>query len=166
MSFGRAGSPRPGSTGVDCGAAGSPQPRPARGHGPPPGTITDRRPRFVTPQARAATSTTPAGSQATRHSTPPGALPRRLAPAGRLPILGRLWAPGAFLRVPQERAAKHQPATTAGASQAANGVAVRRPRCCDAGASRPGAGQAILADTALHGPGAARFRCKCRPEPR
>ena len=33
----------------------------------------------------------------------------RLAAAGRLPILGRLWAPGAFLRVPQERPAKHQP---------------------------------------------------------
>ena len=33
----------------------------------------------------------------------------RLAAAGRLPILGRLWAPGAFLGVPQERPAKHQP---------------------------------------------------------
>ena len=33
----------------------------------------------------------------------------RLAAAGRLPILGRLGAPGAFLRVPQKRPAKHQP---------------------------------------------------------
>ena len=33
----------------------------------------------------------------------------RLAAAGRLPILGRLWAPDAFLGVPQERPAKHQP---------------------------------------------------------
>ena len=33
----------------------------------------------------------------------------RLAAAGRLPILGRLGAPGAFLRVPQARPAKHQP---------------------------------------------------------
>jgi hypothetical protein len=41
-----------------------PQPRlPPRGHGPPPGTVTDRQPRFVTPQARAAAGTTPAGSR-------------------------------------------------------------------------------------------------------
>jgi hypothetical protein len=33
----------------------------------------------------------------------------RLAAAGRLPILRRLSVPGAFLRVPQERPAKHQP---------------------------------------------------------
>jgi hypothetical protein len=33
----------------------------------------------------------------------------RLAATGRLPILGRLSAPGAFLWVPQERPAKHQP---------------------------------------------------------
>jgi hypothetical protein len=33
----------------------------------------------------------------------------RLTAAGRLPILGRLWAPGAFRRVPEERPAKHQP---------------------------------------------------------
>ena len=58
-----------------------------------------------TSPARAATSTTPAGAAqyTARH---PAA---RLAAAGRLPILGRLSAPGAFLRVPQEPPAKHQP---------------------------------------------------------
>jgi hypothetical protein len=62
-----------------------------------------------TSPARAATSTTPAGSQATRHKYIARRPAPRLAAAGRLPILGRLWAPGAFRRVPQELPAKHQP---------------------------------------------------------
>jgi hypothetical protein len=62
-----------------------------------------------TSPARAATSTTPAGSQATRHKYIARRPAPRLTAAGRLPILGRLWAPGAFRRVPEERPAKHQP---------------------------------------------------------
>jgi hypothetical protein len=64
MSFGRAGSPRAADPGGDRSRRRRlPQPRPARGHGPPPRTITDRRPRFVTPQARAAAGTTPTGKR-------------------------------------------------------------------------------------------------------
>ena len=58
-----------------------------------------------TSPACAATSTTPAGAAEYTARRPAA----RLAAAGRLPILGRLSAPGAFLRVPQERPAKHQP---------------------------------------------------------
>ena len=72
MSFGRAGSPRAADPGGDRSRHRRlPQPRPARGHGPPPGTITDRRPRFVTPQARASAGTTPTGIPAPLRSTPP-----------------------------------------------------------------------------------------------